>query len=474
LFELSEIRAGLKRRLRMTREKIIKDTTKKYEDIYMKRTPKSRAALDTAAKVLPGGDSRITTFFYPYPLFIDKGNGCRITDLDSNEYIDFHNCYTALIHGHGYPKIVEALREMVGRLAVAVGAPTTLITELAGVLCRRVSSVERVRFCNSGTEAVMLAIRAARAFSGRNKILKIEGGYNGAYDTVVHPPNDLGLPKSVETDQLSFPFNNKKTAEKAIIENKKQLACVIAEGMMGAAGQIPPKDGFLQHLRKVSQENDVLMILDEVMTFRLDYGGIQHLYGIKPDLTVFGKIIGGGIAAGGWGGRQDIMELYDPIKGQTLIKDSPGLPAMARLFHGGTFNANPLMAVAGRITLEDLTANKIARINQLGELLATGIRKIFAKLNIKAQITGMGSLQNLHFTPQPIVDFKTAQTSRKELMHLVHMGLLERGIFLPARGLFSVSTPMTNKEINIAIEAVNDVMAELKPVVEQAWPELMD
>lgn len=457
----------------MTKERIIKEITKKYEDTYIKRMPKSQAALNAAAKVLPGGDSRISTFFYPYPLFIDRGRGCRVTDVDGNEYIDFHNCYTALIHGHAYPKIVEAAREVVGRFATALGAPTTHITELADTICRRVDSAERVRFCNSGTEAGMMAIRSARAFTGRNKILKIEGGYSGSYDTLVHPPNAAGLPKSVETDQLTIPFNDKEVAEKAVRENKDQIACVVIEGMMGAAGQIPPKDGYLEHLRKVTRENDVLMVLDEVMTFRLDYGGIQNRYGIKPDLTMFGKIIGGGFPVGGWGGRRDIMELFDPLKGRALVQESPGLPAMAQLFHGGTFNANPLIAIAGRITLEDLTVDEITRINQLGELLAGGIRNVFTKLNLKAQVTGIGSLQNLHFTLEPVVDFKTAQTSQKELMHLVHLGLLERGIFLPARGLFAVSTPMTNKEIDTAIKAMNDVMTELKPVIKQAWPELM-
>lgn len=457
----------------MTREEIIKEVTKNFDEAYIKRTTKSRAALNAAAKVLPGGDSRITTFFYPYPVFLEKGSGCRVEDVDGNEYIDFHNCYTALIHGHVYPKIVEAVREVVGRFGTALGAPTTLITEWANTLCRRVDSVGKVRFCNSGTEAGMMAIRAARAFQGRNKILKPEGGYNGSYDTVVHPSDASGLPESIQTDQLTVPFNDKEAAEKAIRENKDELACIVVEGMMGAAGQIPPRDGYLEHLRKITQQNGVLMVLDEVMSFRLDHGGIQHMYGIEPDLTMFGKMIGGGFPVGAWGGREDIMEFFDPIKGQALIEDSPGLPAMARLFHGGTFNANPVVATAGRIMLEDLTAEEIARINRLGESLAAGIRDVFAKLNVRAQVTGIGSLQNLHFTPEPVVDFKTAQTGRKELMHLVHLGLLERGILLPARGLFALSTQMTEKEIDVAIKAMDDVMTELNPIIEQAWPELM-
>lgn len=456
----------------MAREEMIQEAIRQFEETYVKRTPKSRTALDTATKVLPGGDSRIATFFYPYPLFLDRGSGCRVTDVDGNEYLDFHNCYTALIHGHGYPPIVDAVRKVVGRFATGLGAPTTLITEWAETLCRRVNSVERVRFCNSGTEAGLLAIRAARAFTGKNRILKIEGGFNGSYDTLVHPSDAPGLPRSVQTDQLNVPFNATEAAAKIVHDNRDELACMVVEGMMGAAGQIPPKKGYLEYLRKVTQENNVLFVLDEVMCFRLDCGGIQRIYDINPDLTMFGKFIGGGFPVGALGGRQEIMAQFDPIKGQTLNQASPGLPAMAQIFHGGTFNANPVVATAGKIMLEHLSAEKIARINRLGERLGVGIRNVFARLNIKAQVTGIGSLQNLHFTPEPVVDFQTAQTGRNQLMHLVHLGLLKRGIFLPARGLFNISTPMTEKDIDTAVVAMDDVMTEMKPLIEKVWPDL--
>jgi glutamate-1-semialdehyde 2,1-aminomutase len=216
------------------------------------------------------------------------------------------------------------------------------------------------------------------------------------------------------------------------------------------------------------------LVLDEVMSFRLADGGLQQVHAIDPDLTLFGKFIGGGFPVGAVGGGQEIMAQFDPIKGKSLDQASPGLPATATIFHGGTFNANPVVATAGKIMLEHLSAESIARINRLGERLAVGIQDVFARLKIKAQITGIGSLQNLHFTTAPVVDFRTAQTGQKQLMHLVHLSLLKRGIFFPARGLFNISTPMTERDIDTAVGAMDDVMTEIRPLIEQVWPKLMD
>ncbi len=457
----------------MTGKPTIEELTEKYDNAYRLRTPRSRESMEMAARFLPGGDSRITTFFYPYPLVLESGKGCRVVDVDGNEYIDFHNCYTAAIHGHAHRPVVSAVQEVMETIGFSVGAPTALIAKWAEALCRRVSSVERVRFCNSGTEAVMMAIRTCRAFSKKDLILKPEGGYNGSYDAVVYPPDVPGLTHWNRSEQLLVPFNNEDALQEAVRENKDRLACVIIEGIMGAAGQIVPKPGYLAFVRKVTQEAGVLMVLDEVMTFRLDYGGIQRAYGIEPDLTVFGKFIGGGFPVGAWGSREEIMDMLNPVIGRLASADSVGLPATAHVFHGGTFNANPVVATAGRITLEHLGEPVIARLNELGERLAKGIREVFRKLGLRAQLTGLGSLWNLHFTPEIVVDFKTAQTSAKDLMHLVHLGLLERGIFLPARGLFALSTPMTEREIDTATAAVGDVLRELRPAVEILWPEML-
>ena len=325
--------------------------------------------------------------------------------------------------------------------------------------------MDQVRFTNSGTEAVMLAVRLARAFTKKDKILMIEGGFHGKYDATVYPSTANGLPEYVQASSLTVPFNDKEAAERVITENKDQLAAMAIEGMPGQGGYVTPKDDYLKFIREVTAANNVLLILDEIMTFRLDYGGIQHIYGIKPDLTAFGKIIGGGTPVGATGGREDIM--------QQLTQVAPISAEVPKVYWSGTFNANPVTAAAGIAVLQQLTAKEIARINELGESLARGIRSIFAKLNIRGQVTGFGSLQRMHFTTVPVVDGKTGRGSNKEILTLLNLALLERGILRPERCMFNISTPMTEREINTAVKAVDDSLSELKPYIKEIWPELV-
>ncbi len=443
----------------MSSKELLSKITQKYEDAYEKRTAESRMTGERAEKYMPGGNTRAAIFFQPYPIWIDKASGCKFTDLDGNEYIDFNNCMTTLALGHANPKVVEVVREQLVK-GTAHGALLPIVIRWAEIMCQRIASVDKIRFGNSGTEATMMAVRVARAFTGKDKILKIEGGYYGSFDPVVYPSNTAGLPASVQTDSMIVPYNDKEAAERAIVENKDQLAAIIVEGMMGAAGQIPPKDDYLGFLRKITAANGVLFILDEVQCFRVDHGGIQNVFGVKPDLTTFGKVIGGGFPVGACGGREDIMSLF--------------APRALKVGLSGTLNGNPVTATAGVATLEQFTAEEIARINGLGESLAQGMRKIFTKLNIKGQVTGKGSLQNLHFSPVPVTDGKTSQQANDAaLLHLLHLAVMERGIFMPGRGLFVVSTPMTEKEIDLAISAVDDVLSELRPHIEQIWPEFI-
>ncbi len=448
----------------MSQSKLLYEIKEKYANTYRKRTPKSKAIFETACRYMPGGDSRTTTWFFPYANWIDKADGCRIIDVDGNEYIDFNNCYTAMVLGHGNPKVKAAIREQI-EIGMALGAFVPNVIRLAEILCQRIESVDKVRFTNSGTEGNMLAVRLARAFTGKDKILKTEGGFHGKYDPTVYPSTARGLPKYVQDISLTIPYNDEEAVEKTITENKDQLAAMILEGIMGSAGYVPAKKDYLKFVREITAANDVLLILDEVMTFRLDYSGIQHIYGIQPDLTVFGKIIGGGTPVGATGGREDIM--------QQLTQISPISPEVPKVYWSGTFNANPVTAAAGIAALQQLTAEEIARINELGESLARGIRSVFTKLNIKGQVIGFGSLQRMHFTTVPVVDGKTGRGSNKEILTLLNLALLERGIYRPERCMFNVSTPMTEKEIDIAVKAVDDSLTELKPYIEQIWPELI-
>lgn len=443
----------------MDQASMLSEVIEKYESAYRKKTQKSLAAIEDARQYMPGGESRGSVWIDPYPLWCDEADGCRIKDLDGNEYIDFHNCWTAMVLGHGNPKVKAAVAKQLEKGATAMGVVSPNLIRLAEHLCRRVESIDKIRFANSGTEAILMAIRVTRAFTGKEKILKTEWGYHGFYDPVEYPSDLNGLPKSVFNDSLIVPFNDEKAAEKAILEHKDELAAMIVEGMMGAGGQIPPKEGYLKFIREITAANNVLLILDEIQTFRYDYGGMQHLNGIKPDLTALGKLIGGGLPVGAFGGREDIMQFLSP--------------GVRKVHHSGTFNGNPLTAAAGLAMLEQFTADEIRRINSLGETLAAGIRSVFHKMGIKGQITGYGSVQCLHFSTEPVVDGKTAKAANKEILPLIQFAMLERGIFIPVKGQFSISTPMSETEIKTALNAFEDCLIELLPYIEAIWPELV-
>jgi len=287
----------------------------KIEETYRQRTPKSREIIDEAKKYVPDGDMRISIWFEPYPAVMAKGDGCHLYDEDGNDYLDFSNNWTSMVLGNNHPKVVEAICRQ-APLGSAMAAPPQEAYKWAQILCERIPSVDRVRFCTSGTEAVMFAIRAARAYTGKDKILKMEGNYHGSYDpmemTVGWRKLPPGLPKSAELDMIVVPFNDKAAAEKAIVENKDELAAVIVEGVMGAAGMIPPEDDHLKFLQETAHANDALLILDEVISFRLSTGGAQEIYGVTPDLTALGKTIGGGLPVGAFGGREEVMAVYSP------------------------------------------------------------------------------------------------------------------------------------------------------------------
>jgi glutamate-1-semialdehyde 2,1-aminomutase len=448
----------------MSKEEVVAKYTKQVQDVYMSRTKKSREIIKNASKYVPDGDMRVSVWFEPFPTIMAKGDGCRLYDVDGNEYLDFSNNWTSMVLGNNHPSVVEAICRQ-APMGSAMAAPSESAYEWAKLLCERIESVDRVRFCTSGTEAVMFAIRGARAFTGKDKILKMEGNYHGSYDIMEMQVGwrklSPGLPKSAELDVLVTPFNDKEAAEKIIRENKDDLAAVIVEGIMGAAGMIPPEDDYLNFLLETAHKYGALLIVDEVISFRLSTGGAQKGYNVKPDLTALGKTIGGGMPVGAFGGREDVMAIFSPKQKR---------PA----HHAGTFVATPIAVAAGIASLNEMTREALERINDMGWSMAERLQAALDRLQINLQIKGYGSLQQVHFTNEPIHTATTAFfTINRDLLRLFHLSLMNKGIFIPNRGFFSVSTPMSENEINQAVAAAEEVLSELKPLIQEIEPRLI-
>ncbi len=452
------------------------DLMTEVKNEYIHRTQKSQKMYQLAKIFLPGGDARTVTFFEPYPAFIVKGKGYQLYDADGNNYIDFLNNYTSLIHGHCHPKIIKAIKEQLESIQ-AIHAPTEYQVKFAEMISERFPSVDKIRIMNSGTEATMNAIRLARAYTGKDKILKAEGGYHGTHNNAqisIHPhledsnplnhpksiPESKGIPKSTLKDVVIFPFNHQQITENLIKEHKKELAAVIIEPVMGAAGIIPPKDDYLKFLREITNENDVLLIFDEVITARLSRGGAQQYFNVIPDITAFGKLFGGGTPVGVLGGRDEIMMLYSPERTEFLSQS-------------GTFNANPVTLVGGIATFELLNDSAYTQLNSLGNSLKDGISDTFKEFGINAQVTGEGSLLNMHFTEKDVIDYRSASTSNVELCSLLYLSMLNHGIWIAPRLMSCISTPMSKKEIEAFLEVFRASFSLIKPLIRKLAPSLV-
>lgn len=402
-------------------------------DTFRARTGQSRASFERAQQVMPGGDTRTGTFHAPYPLFMSSGAGCGLTDADGHEYVDLLGNFTSLIHGHAHPAIVSAITAQAGRGTVH-GTANDMQVELAELLCQRVPSVERLRFCNSGTEATLGALRAAKAFTGRHVVMKMAGGYHGSHDQVAvaaSPPFDgvpPGLSPGATGEVVLGAFNDLERSATIIRQHKREMAAVIVEPMLGS-GALPADREFLEGLRAVTTECGVMLVFDEIITFRLDVGGMQQIHGVRPDLTTLGKIVGGGLPVGAFGGRADVMASYDPGR--------PGAIA-----HSGTYNGNATTMAAGLATLALFDGAAVQRLNALGDTLRARLNATLASLELPACVTGFGSLMQLHFLPPSIRTPEHAALADKRLMRLMHLSLLNRGVFSATRQLYVMSTAM--------------------------------
>jgi len=411
---------------------------------YVELNPRSRAHFERAVGALAGGTTRTTVFFEPYPPVLVRGEGCWVVDLDGNRRLDFLNNYTSLILGHADPGVVAAVTEQAQR-GTAFAAPTENELRLAELICMRVPSVERLRFANSGTEATLFAMRLARAFTGRDKVLVMEGGYHGTHDYAAFT-SSAGIPQVVRGTMVSAPFNDLAAVSRVVDEAGADLAAIIVEPVLGAAGVLPAKPEFLRGLRDLATANGSLLIFDEVISLRVAPGGAQQVYGVRPDLTTMGKIIGGGFPVAAFGGRADVMALLDP-RGS-----GPAIP------HGGTFNGNPVGTIAGIVTLEALTPEVYARLNALGERLRSRLTALFERLDVAVQVTGIGSLFNVHFTADEIVDYKSARAGANEASRAAVLALMNAGCFLAPRGMGSISTPMTEADVDGLVNAFERVL----------------
>ncbi|HXG16652.1 MAG TPA: aspartate aminotransferase family protein [Calidithermus sp.] len=430
---------------------------------YLARTARSRALYEEALGVMPGGNSRTTTFFDPYPFYLVRGEGAHVWDADGVDRVDFNGNYTSLILGHAHPDVVKAVHEAAAQ-GLSFPGPTEHEIRLAELLTRRLPSLEQVRFTNSGTEATMNAVRAARAFTGRPKVAKFEGAYHGTHDAVlvsVAPdpkaagsrrrprpvPASAGVPPAVLKQTVVLPWNDAEACEAILAREARHLACLLVDPLLGIGGVLPPRPGFLERLRAVTERHGIVLIFDEVISFRVAPGGAQERFGIRPDLTTLGKIIGGGLPVGAFGGRADIMAAYDPRRGG------------ARITHGGTFNANPVTMAAGVATLNALTPEAYSRLDALGDRLRGGVSRLLQATRRRGQVTGVGSLFCLHWTSAPLSDYRSSRPRDPETPLRVFMGLLNEGILLTQRGLGACSLAMTDEDVDRFVNALARVLA---------------
>ncbi|MCC7201096.1 MAG: glutamate-1-semialdehyde 2,1-aminomutase [Nitrospirae bacterium] len=421
----------------------------------MKRD-KSLALFERAQKLMPGGVNSPVRAFRAVggqPIFIDRASGCLLYDADGNEYIDYVLSWGPMIAGHTHPEVTRALTEAITK-GTSFGAPTALEIELTGMVRDAYPSMELIRLVNSGTEATMSAIRLARGYTKRDKIIKFEGCYHGHADSLLVKagsgaatlgvPDSLGVPVDFAKNTITIPFNNTDALEDVMENCGDDVACIIVEPVPGNMGVVPPEKGYLMFLRDISQQFGVLLIFDEVMSgFRVAYGGAQELYGITPDLTCLGKVIGGGLPVGAYGGKKEIMEKIAPL---------------GPVYQAGTLSGNPLAMTAGIETLKILSKpGTYERLNRLSEQLSEGLKEAATGAGVPAFHTRVGSMLCTFFTKGPVTDYETARGSDTAAFGKYFNSMLESGIYLAPSQFEAIflSTAHTEEHIEKTIKAAD-------------------
>ncbi|MBL0740125.1 glutamate-1-semialdehyde 2,1-aminomutase [Chryseolinea lacunae] len=429
----------------------------------MKDFSKSKALFERAKQIIPGGVNSPVRAFRAVggnPLFMKRAKGPYLYDEDGNEFVDLINSWGPMILGHAHPAVEEAVKEALAT-SPSFGAPTAREVEMAALICSIIPSVEKVRMVNSGTEATMSAVRVARGFTGRDKIIKMEGCYHGHGDSFLiaagsgamtfGTPDSPGVTKGTAKDTLIAPFNDLNAIARLIDENPKEIAAIILEPVVGNMGCVAPQPGYLQGLRKLCDTHNIILIFDEVMTgFRLALAGAQELYNVKPDLTTLGKIIGGGLPVGAYGGRKDIMDAVSPA---------------GPIYQAGTLSGNPLAMAAGYAMLTQLRDNPSLyhQINTTTTAIVGGIRKQLFSKGLGYTINQVGSMFTLFFTDETVINFDTAKTSDTARFAKYFQSMLQRGIYMaPSQyeAMF-VSAAIDDLVVSRVLQASEEALKEL-------------
>lgn len=424
---------------------------------------RSKALFEEAKRFIPGGVNSPVRAFKSVggtPLFITKAKGSKIYDADGNEYVDYVGSWGPMILGHAHPAVVRAVRDAVEK-GTSYGAPTELEIEMAKLVVEAVPSIEKVRFVSSGTEAVMSAIRLARGYTGREKIIKFEGCYHGHSDSLLAKagsglltlgiPGTPGVTEGTAKDTIVLPYNDLEAVKEAFEREGENIACVIVEPIAGNMGVVPPKPGFLEGLRKITLEYGALLIFDEVITgFRVSYGGAQELYGVMPDLTTLGKIIGGGLPVGAFGGKAEVMDFVAP--------EGP-------VYQAGTLSGNPLAMAAGIAVLKTLKeGSAYTYLERMSAVLSAGLKEAFEEAGVPHFMTRVGSMMCVFFTDSEVSDYATAAKSDTELYARYFWGMIEEGCyFAPSQFEAAfVSVAHTEPDIEKTVEAARKVLKKIK------------
>ena len=435
--------------------------------------PNSRSAslFERAKKTLPGGLTRFPAKMDPYPVYIDDASGCHFIDADGEERIDFINNFSSLIHGHAHPEIVEVIREQVGKVSCSI-LPSEHELRLSELIVERMPGVDKVRFLNTGTEAVMVALKVARAHTGRGKIMKMEGGYHGQVAEMemsfittpdnwgkIEEPNRVhfsaGTIKAYEDSVIVGSINRTEVTRNLIRKYANEMAAVILDPFPSHMNFIDPDHKFLQMLREETEKLGIVLIFDEVYSARLSYSGAQGRAGVTPDLTVMGKIFGGGLPIGVVGGSNEVMKEFTDT-------DSIGIP---RVFQGGTFSANPLSMVAGYTAMKLMTSEAYAQLDRQGERLREGLRTAAENAGIPVQVMGAASLTGLVLASEPFDSYRELMYAcgpqHRVRMGTFHKHLLNEGVLISPQGVFVGSMPMTNNDIDFTVAAAEQAFLKL-------------